>query len=70
MLGETRAARLLDGWRGRPRRDARAAAGVISAVSHLLAALADELREIEINPLAVLAEGSGCLPLDCLIVRA
>ena len=29
-----------------------------------------QLREIEINPLAVLPEGQGCAPLDCLIVRA
>jgi hypothetical protein len=27
------------------------------------------VREIEINPLAVLPAGHGCVPLDCLLVR-
>ena len=70
MLQETKAARLLAGWRGKPRGDVRAAAEVVSRLSHLIAALEGRVREIEINPLAVLPEGSGCLPLDCLIVRA
>jgi succinyl-CoA synthetase beta subunit len=69
MLRATRAARLLDGWRGKPRGDIAAAADVVSRLSHLVADLAHEVREVEINPLAVLPAGSGCLPLDCLIVR-
>src|SRR5581483_10903656 len=70
MLEDTRAARLLGGWRGKPRGDLRAAAQMISSVSHLIAALEGKVSEIEINPLAVLPEGHGCAPLDCLIVRA
>jgi succinyl-CoA synthetase beta subunit len=70
MLEETRAARLLGGWRGKPRGDLEAAARTISGVSHLMAALEGQVSEIEINPLAVLPEGQGCAPLDCLIVRA
>lgn len=70
MLQETKAARLLGGWRGKPKGDICAAAQMISGVSHLMATLEGTLSEIEINPLAVLPEGQGCAPLDCLIVRA
>jgi acetate---CoA ligase (ADP-forming) len=69
MLRATRAARLLDGWRGKPKGDIVAAAEIVSRLSHLIADLAGEVREVEINPLAVLTAGTGCLPLDCLLVR-
>jgi acetate---CoA ligase (ADP-forming) len=69
MLRATRAAQLLDGWRGRPKGDIAAAADIICRLSRLIADLEDEVREIEINPLAVLPVGRGCLPLDCLLVR-
>jgi acetate---CoA ligase (ADP-forming) len=69
MLRSTRAARLLDGWRGKPRGDIAAAAAIVSRLSHLIAELEGEVREIEINPLAVLPAGQGCVPLDCLLVR-
>jgi acyl-CoA synthetase (NDP forming) len=70
MLQATRAGRLLGGWRGRPAGDIAAAADVVCRLSQAIADLAGEVREIEINPLAVLPTGAGCLPLDCLIVRA
>jgi acetate---CoA ligase (ADP-forming) len=69
MLQVTRAAQLLSGWRGRPKGDIAAAAEIVCCLSQAIADLAGEVREIEINPLAVLPAGSGCLPLDCLIVR-
>jgi acyl-CoA synthetase (NDP forming) len=69
MLQSTRAARLLAGWRGKPKGDMAAAARVVCRLSQLIADLEGAVREIEINPLAVLPEGSGCLPLDCLAVR-
>jgi succinyl-CoA synthetase beta subunit len=70
MLQETRAARLLGGWRGKPKADFAAAVETICRLSHFIADFEGQVREVEINPLAVLPEGSGCLPLDCLIVRA
>ena len=70
MLQETSAAKLLGGWRGKPKGDMAAAADVICRLSRFIADFEDEVREVEINPLAVLPEGSGCLPLDCLIIRA
>jgi acyl-CoA synthetase (NDP forming) len=69
MLRATRAGRLLEGWRGKPKGDMAAAADIVFRLSHLIADLAGEVREVEINPLAVLPAGSGCLPLDCLLVR-
>jgi succinyl-CoA synthetase beta subunit len=37
-------------------------------VSRFIADFADEILEVEINPLAVFAEGEGCLALDAVIV--
>jgi acyl-CoA synthetase (NDP forming) len=70
MLRQTRAAKLLEGWRGKPKGDFAAAVDMVRRLSRLIADLEGEVREIEINPLAVLPEGSGCLPLDCLVFRA
>jgi acetate---CoA ligase (ADP-forming) len=70
MLGETRAAALLAGWRGRPRGDAAAVVRTVVAVSRFIADLRDVVAEVEVNPLAVLPEGRGVSALDCLIVRA
>ena len=67
-LDTTRIARVLDGWRGAPRGDTKAAAKAIAALSRFIADFADELREVEINPLAVLEEGQGCHALDCVVV--
>jgi acyl-CoA synthetase (NDP forming) len=67
-LRATRTARLLEGFRGRSPGDAAAVARAIAAVSRFAAAFADEIAEVEVNPLAVLAEGQGCVALDCVIV--
>ncbi len=67
-LAATRVSRILDGWRGRPAGDRKAAAKGISAVSRFIADFAGEVQEVEINPFAVFEEGKGCLALDCVIV--
>lgn len=69
MLRATRAARLLAGWRGKPEGDIVAAAEIVCRLSQVITDLQDQVREIEINPLAVLPAGLGCLPLDCLVLR-
>ena len=69
MLQATHAARLLDGWRGKPKGDVAAAAEIICRLSQLIVDLENEVSEIEINPLAVLPAAEGCVPLDCLVVR-
>ena len=67
-LRSTQVSRLLDGFRGKPRADVNAAAKAISAVSQFAAHFADVITEMEVNPLAVLAEGAGCSALDCVII--
>ena len=67
-LAATRISRVLDGWRGAPAADKKAAAKGIAAVSRFIADFADEILEVEINPFAVFAEGQGCLALDAVIV--
>jgi len=67
-LAATRISRVLDGWRGAPAADRKAAAKGIAALSRFIADFADEILEVEINPFAVFAEGQGCLALDAVIV--
>jgi len=67
-LAATRISQVLNGWRGAPPADTKAAAKAIAAVSRFIADFADEVLEVEINPLAVFAEGQGCLALDAVIV--
>ncbi|MEZ5729890.1 MAG: acetate--CoA ligase family protein [Burkholderiaceae bacterium] len=66
MLRELKCFPLLDGARGRPRSDVGAAARAIAALSVFALAHADQVAEIDINPLLVLTE--GVVALDALIV--
>jgi hypothetical protein len=45
-----------------------AVARTVSAVSRFAADFAGQLSEVEVNPLAVLADGQGCMALDCVIL--
>jgi len=67
-LAATKISRVLDGWRGAPPGDKKAAAKGIAAMSRFIADFQDEIQEVEINPFAVFAEGKGCLALDAVIV--
>ena len=67
MLAELRGAALLGPFRGRPAVDVAAAAGVIARVSQLLLEL-PELRELDLNPVLVGADGEGCVAVDGLAV--
>jgi acetate---CoA ligase (ADP-forming) len=62
--------RLLEGWRGARPADVAAAAKTVSALSRFIADFEAEVREVEINPLAVLEQGAGSLALDAVIVPA
>jgi acetyltransferase len=70
MIAETRAGRLLAGWRGGPPLDADALALALARVSRLAWELRDEVAAIDINPLIVLPQGHGVAIVDALIVRA
>lgn len=69
MIDETRAARVLAGWRGSPPLDIRALAEAIARLSQLAWLLRDEVAAIDINPLIVLPAGQGVVAVDALIVR-
>lgn len=69
MVAETRAARVLAGWRGGPPLDITALAEAIVRVSQLAWRLRDDVAAIDINPLIVLPVGQGVVAVDALIVR-
>lgn len=60
MLRSLKACPVLDGARGRARADLPAAPRAIAALSRFAAAHADEIAEIDINPL-LLPEGQGAV---------
>jgi acetyl-CoA synthetase len=62
-----RMARLLDGFRGKPRGDITAAVRAIMAVAAFAESHADRLVELDINPLFVLPEGRGAVAADALV---
>ncbi|MDB5597988.1 MAG: hypothetical protein JWN71_32 [Xanthobacteraceae bacterium] len=68
MIGELKVAKLLQGYRGRPKGDLTALATAIVAFSNMATALGDRLAEAEINPLFVLPEGHGVRAADGLVV--
>jgi acyl-CoA synthetase (NDP forming) len=63
MLDRLRARRLLDGYRGMPAGDREALVDVILRVSALVEAI-PELRELDLNPVKVLAPGQGAIVVD------
>jgi acetate---CoA ligase (ADP-forming) len=67
MLDETRAGRMLRGYRGQGPYDIDAAAAAIAAVSRFGAATIDSISAFEINPLVVHAAGEGATGVDLLI---
>ena len=66
MIAETRAAALLDGWRGRPAGDVTAAALAVARLSDFVSDFQEEISEVEVNPLAVLER--GVVALDCVVI--
>ena len=70
MLDELRGRRILEGVRGAARCDVDALCAAIERLSWLAVDLAEDIAEVDINPLRVYEQGSGVLALDALIVRA
>lgn len=69
MIGETRIARLLGGFRGSQPSDLDALARAISSVSRWVPESGSNC-DLEINPLRVLPQGQGVLALDALVTLA
>jgi acetate---CoA ligase (ADP-forming) len=69
MLGELKAAPLLNGFRGAAKADMPALSQLISQVSMLAAQYSGQLAEFEINPVLVHPEGQGVTIVDALVVK-
>jgi succinyl-CoA synthetase beta subunit len=65
-MAQLRISPLFDGVRGGAAIDRGAAAGAITALSHLARELGDDLEAMDINPLR--CTPAGCMALDALIV--
>ena len=70
MIRETRGARLLQGFRGRPPADIEAVADALVRVSQLAVDLGDLIAALDINPLMVLPKGQGVRAVDVLVELA
>lgn len=69
LIGMTRAAALLRGFRGAPRADETALVQAMVRLSQFAAHHRHTLAEMDVNPVIVLPEGQGVLALDAVIVR-
>ena len=67
MIEETHAARLLEGFRGKPAADVEALVETLVQVSQLAVDLKDHVAAVDINPLMVLPDGEGVLAVDALV---
>jgi acetate---CoA ligase (ADP-forming) len=69
LIGELKGAALLDGVRGAPPADKAALAELMVALSRFAADHADQIAEVDLNPVIVHAEGQGLSVVDALIVK-
>lgn len=68
LVQGTRLAALLAGHRGSARADADALVALVARVAAIAAAYGDLIEAVDLNPVAVLAEGSGVCVLDALVI--
>ena len=66
-LGQLKCAPLLNGYRGAPPADVKAAADVILAIAEMVENDSSEIVELDVNPLMLRAEGQGVVAADSLI---
>ncbi len=69
LLGELKGAALLDGVRGAPPADRAALAELIASLSRFAADHAEQIEEIDLNPVIVHRQGEGLSVVDALIVK-
>lgn len=67
MLGELRGYKLLEGVRGSDTADIDALIDAIVSLSNVAVRAGEWIEELDINPLIVLPQGSGCIVADALI---
>src|SRR5690606_7710486 len=68
MIGKTRVARLIEGYRGGARHDLDSVVDALVALGRLAQDHGARIESLDLNPCAVLAEGQGGLALDALVV--
>jgi len=66
-LATLKVAKLLDGFRGKPRGDIDALVEVVSGITRYAAAQLATLQEIDVNPVIVRPAGKGAVAVDALI---
>jgi acetyltransferase len=69
LLGELNGAALLDGVRGAPPADRVALAELMATLSRFAADHAEQIEEIDLNPVIVHPQGQGLTVVDALIVK-
>ena len=69
MLKSLKSFKLLNGYRGSAKCDIKALCETIVAIGNYASANKDTLKELDINPLFVYAEGEGVGVADALIVK-
>jgi hypothetical protein len=69
LIGDLKGAALLDGVRGAKSADKRALAELMAALSRFAADHADQIAEIDLNPVIVHPAGDGLSVVDALIVK-
>lgn len=68
MIAGLRSAAWLGPWRHLGAADADSLVEAVVSFSHLVGALGERMDSIDVNPLAVLEKGAGCVMLDAVVV--
>jgi acetyltransferase len=69
LLSRLKGARLLEGYRARPAADIDALVNLMVRLAAFASDQADEIAEIDLNPVLVHARGKGVSVVDALIVK-
>jgi hypothetical protein len=69
LLGRLKGAKVLGPYRGSPPADTDALIDLMVRLSHFVADHADEIAEIDLNPVIVHAAGEGVSLVDALIIK-
>jgi acyl-CoA synthetase (NDP forming) len=68
LIGRTKAAKLLDGYRGAGPYDRKAVVKALVALSRIALDLGDVIESIDVNPFVALPKGKGGIALDALVI--
>lgn len=68
LVGRTKAAKLLDGWRRQPAHDRAAVEAALVALGRLARDLGDVIEALDVNPFVARGAGKGGVALDALVV--